>query len=75
MIDNIQCNITIYYTNGSNIKIEDRVFNDRGTLNKCFNEINKISCVKEVWLDETYVSFKFKTVKGFRRALRILEYY
>ena len=67
----MQCSIMIYYKKGN--KVENKIFDTIWELNKCVNKINALSCKKEIWLDECYVSFEFKSEKGFNKALKILN--
>ena len=75
MIENQQCTILIYQGSGKDRIIQNKTFNNVRDLNECFNKINGLSCTKEIWLDECYISFKFKTTKSFFKALKVLQCY
>lgn len=54
-------------------EVDNRIFDDIRTFNKCFNKINSLNCAKEVWIDECYISFTFKSEKSYKKALTVLN--
>lgn len=71
MLDNMPTSIVIFCEQDKSV--ENRIFDGIRTFNYCFNRINNLNCKKEIWVDECYISFKFKTVKSYKKALKILN--
>ena len=72
MLDYMQATIIIDFKKDGEIKVENKIFNDIRSFNKSFNQINNINCRKEVWIDEAYISFSFKSEKSYNKALKVL---
>ena len=68
MIDYMQTSIIISYKD----KVDNRIFDSAKALNSYFNQINNINCTKEVWLDEAFISFTFKSERSYKKALEVL---
>lgn len=69
MLENMPTTIIICYKT----EVENRIFNGIRTFNACFNQINSLNCHKDIWIDECYISFTFRSEKSFKKALKILN--